>query len=476
MSDDAPPPTDPVSAPPPAASPEAAPAPETGVRTGLGAALLSLVLVVGLVAGLASLDFSPNLSHLDVTILSGSEQGQYYALTERLARLAKEQDGRVNNVATAGTLENVERLVTHAKAPTVQYGLAQDGQEWNEVQRKTLRLVAHLPRSEAVLFLGKEGDAVQHVSDLAGKTIAIGPAGSGTARLAKQLLTWRGFEALELNLIHLPLHEQVEALVAGKADLGCFVIAEDAALIDTAIRGRGLQIASFAETRALAHHLPFLSAGTLHVGHFDPVRRLPPSDKQLLRVGTLVLSDGSAARADTVALLSLFEEAYPGFVEHNRQAKNATGLKRAPAADAFYEQGGPDLLDEYAPWLANWVPMSNLVHIVMAISILFNLMGAGHRFALWRVDAARIELEARWSDLFGATTPAELLVRDPSLHQPKKAEIWTLAEEFQALKQRCRKYSVSPLVPMGQELTYRYQESLVNERLAALRKFHAKLS
>lgn len=473
MSDDAPP-TEP--APLPAAGgTEPAPEPEAGVRSNLGAAILSLVLVIGLVAGLASLDFTPNLSHLDVTILSGSEQGQYYAVTERLARLAKEQEGRVRNVATAGTLENVERLVTHAEAPTVQYGLAQDGQEWNEQQRKTLRLIAHLPRSEAVLFLGKEGDRVQHVSDLAGKTIAIGPAGSGTARLAKQILTWRGFEALKLNLINLPLHEQVEALAAGKADLGCFVIAEDADLIQSAVAEKGLQIASFAETRALAHHLPFLSAGTIHTGHYDPVKRLPPSDKQLLRVGTLVLSDGSAARADTVALLSLFEEAYPGFVEHNRKTKNATGLRLAPTADNFYEQGGPDLLDEYAPWLANWVPMSNLVHIVMAISILFNLMGAGHRFALWRVDAARIELEARWSDLFGATTPAELLTREPGLHAAKKAEIWNLAEDFQALKQRCRKYSVSPLVPMGQELTYRYQESLVNERLAALRKFHAEL-
>jgi uncharacterized protein len=472
MSDDAPSPDPSLQ---PAGAAAESPEPEKGVRAGVGAAVLSLVLVVGLVAGLASLDFTPNLSHLDVTILSGSEQGQYYAVTERLARLAKEQEGNVHNVATAGTLENVERLVTHAKAPTVQYGLAQDGQEWNEAQRKTLRLIAHLPRSEAVLFLGKTGDQVQHVSDLAGKTIAIGPAGSGTARLAKQLLTWRGFEALKLKLINLPLHEQVEALVAGKADLGCFVIAEDSTLIQSAVGEKGLQIASFAETRALAHHLPFLSAGTIHVGHYDPVHRLPPSDKQLLRVGTLVLSDGSAARADTVALLSLFEEAYPGFVEHNRKTKNATGLKLAPTADNFYEQGGPDLLDEYAPWLANWVPMSNLVHIVMAISILFNLMGAGHRFALWRVDAARIGLEARWSDIFGATTPTELGVRDPSLHQVKKAEIWTLAEDFQDLKQRCRKYSVSPLVPMGQELTYRYQESLVNERLAALRKFHAKL-
>lgn len=462
-------------APTPAAPAAEASEPETRVRTGVGAVVLSVVLVVGLIAGLASLDFSPNLSHLDVTILSGSEQGQYYALTERMATLAKEHEGQVNNVATAGTLENVKRLVTHAKAPTVQYGLAQDGQEWNKDQRKTLRLIAHLPRSEAVLFLGKNADAVQHVSDLQGKTIAIGPAGSGTARLAKQILTWRGFEALNLKLIHLPLHEQVEALVAGKADLGCFVISEDASMIDLAIREQGLQIASLAETRALAHHLPFLSAGTIHVGHYDPVKRLPPSDKNVLHVGTLVLSDGSAARADTVALLSLFEEAFPGFVEHNRKTKNATGLKLAPTADNFYEQGGPDLLDEYAPWLANWVPMSNLVHIVMAISILFNLMGMGHRFALWRVDAARIQLEARWSDLFGATTPPELLVREPAELLPQKAEIWTLAEDFQELTERCRKYSVSALVPMGQELTYRYQESLVNERLAALRKVHAKL-
>ena len=433
-----------------------------------------LLAVVALIAGLASLDFTPNLSHLDVTILSGSKEGQYYVLTERLASLAKEQEGQVNNVLTAGTLENIERLVTHAKAPTVQYGLAQDGQEWSADQRKTLRLIAYLPRSEVVFFLGKDADRFKHFSDLAGKTIGIGPAGSGTSRLANQILSWRGFDTLGLKLVNLPLSEQVEKLAKGEIDLGCFVIAEDAALIDQAVRSKGLQIASFAETRALAHQLPFLSAGTIHAGHYDPVGRIPPQDKEVLRVGTLVLSDGSAARADTVALLSLFEEAYPGFVDHNKRTPNATGLKMAPVADAFYEQGGPDLLDEYAPWLANWVPLSNLVHILMAVSILFNLMGAGHRFLLWRVDAGRIALEARWTDLVGPKTPTELLHAEPGPLAGQAEQIRKLADDFQALKERCRKYSVSPLVPMGQELTYRYQESLVNERLAALRELHAK--
>jgi hypothetical protein len=43
------------------------------------------------------------------------------------------------------------------------------------------------------------------------------------------------------------------------------------------------------------------------------------------------------------------------------------------------------------------------------------------------------------------------------------------------LLDRCRAQSQSPLVPMGQEMGYRYQEVLIVEMLYGLRKFREKL-
>jgi TRAP-type uncharacterized transport system substrate-binding protein len=441
---------------------------------------LKVAVVLGvlglLVGGIASINLQPDLSHLDVTLLTGAAKGHYDEVGRRLSATAEEQKGTLRAVGTAGTVENVKRLVTHAKAPTVQFALVQDGLTWTEEQRKTLHLVARLPSSETVFFLGKNADRLQHFAELKGSRIGIGPEGSGTAQLARQVFSGVGFDRLELKLETHPIGEQLDLLAKGKLDLGVIVIDENSQLIQAAIGERKLQIASFPEVAALAERSSFLRAGRLHAGHYDPVGLVPPTEKHVLQVDTLVCGDGSASRSETVTLLQLLEEAFPGFLKHNQALPNGTGLTQAPVAEHYFQSGGPDLLDEYFPTLADWVPLSNLVHILMAMSILFNLMGAGHRFALWRVDATRVGLEARWTELFGsATTPIELEVRDTQSFAGRVDELRALAAELQVLKERCRKLSVSMLVPMGQELSYRFQETLINERLGALRVFMTRL-
>jgi hypothetical protein len=43
------------------------------------------------------------------------------------------------------------------------------------------------------------------------------------------------------------------------------------------------------------------------------------------------------------------------------------------------------------------------------------------------------------------------------------------------LSDRCRRQSLSILVPMGQEFSYRYQEALIADLLYALRAFRDRL-
>jgi len=47
----------------------------------------------------------------------------------------------------------------------------------------------------------------------------------------------------------------------------------------------------------------------------------------------------------------------------------------------------------------------------------------------------------------------------------------SLIERLEALADRCRKQSLSIVVPMGGEMAYRYQERLVTDLLHALRAF-----
>src|SRR5207248_3047284 len=103
-------------------------------------------------------------------------------------------------------------------------------------------------------------------------------------------------------------------------------------------------------------------------------------------------------------LMTALSDVFPDLVRHDRDTPNATGLDVAPAAKNFVDAGGPETLDQYLPRVSDLMPPTNWVHLVMAVSVLFNLMGVGNRFLLWRIDAARVRAEREIELCFGAAT------------------------------------------------------------------------
>ena len=83
-------------------------------------------------------------------------------------------------------------------------------------------------------------------------------------------------------------------LERGDIDLGAMVIDQDAQLLTRAIRDRNLQIVDIAGADALAHALPSARAGVIKAGYYDPVRNFPPTDKRVIQIDTLVISNGCA--------------------------------------------------------------------------------------------------------------------------------------------------------------------------------------
>ena len=264
------------------------------------------------------------------------------------------------------------------------------------------------------------------------------------------------------------------------SNLAASVIAKDAGMIEQAIRERGLQVAGFDHVAGLVHQLRFLHVAVLPSGYYDPVRILPATDKPVLEVDTLVIGNGCASKSASIALLTLLKDEFPDLVAHNASISNRAGLPVSPVAKTFFEKGGPDVVDEYVPWLADLIPVSNLGVLLMAVSLLFNAMGAGNRFRLWRIDANRVRLEHELPEIFGPeVTVAEIekLEARTDDHAPQKIQrLDALIAELVRLLRTCRKHSLSMLVPMGQEMGYRYQETLITEHIAALRAFRSKLA
>ncbi|HEY3358965.1 MAG TPA: TAXI family TRAP transporter solute-binding subunit [Polyangia bacterium] len=439
------------------------------------AGILAAVLVV--LGALASqLNLRPDLRRVRVTVLSGPPEGHYHALVAGLATLAARQGGRITNAATEGSRENLTRLAAAGRRCDVQFGLAQAGSELPP--GRPLHLVGRLAKAESVFFFGRNADAVTEFAHLKGLRIGIGPERSGTAQLARTILGGADLAPLGPRLSHHTVPEQLDLAARGELDLAVVVMDEDAPLVVEAVRDRGLQIAGFPHLDVVARKHKWLRHGRIGAGQYDPVRMLPPTDKRVLRVDTLVMGNGCASRSQTMGLLTVLAEELPDFMHHNKTTPNATRLPLAAAARSFFDKEGPDWLDEHVPWLVDIMPTANWVYLVMAASMLLNAMTLAHRFRLWRIDVARVKLEAELMRLFGATTTIDDIpgmgpepalrteaVRDGTAH---------VVRALERLAARCRRQSVSMLVPMGQEMAYRYQEGVIHKSLAILRDFRRR--
>ena len=441
------------------------------------ALVAAVLLVLGFVV--SRLNLARDLSRLDATVVSGGHEGNYFALAEDLTRIAAQSRGRVTNVETAGSADNIARLGAASASGKcdVQFGLAQDGSDWKPGGPK-LQVVARLRKAESVFFLGKDADKLTELGALAKMRIGVGPEGSGSARVARQLLELPDLGALGITLSNHSNAEQLERLERGELDLGVFVMDEDAPFIGRAIRERGLQIAGFSHMDVVARRLPHFRTGRIGAGQYDAVKVLPAQDKKVLRVETLVLTNGCAGRSTIIDVLAMLSKRFPELVRHNKETVDTTGLELASAAKAYFEHDGPELADEYVPWLVDVMPPANWAYIVMGISVVFNAMSAGHRFRLWRIDDARVKLESELSDVFGpGATHGDIKRRTPegTLRGPAAvSRLDALVASFEALADRSRRQSLSMLVPMGQEMAYRYQEGVIHETLAVLRDFRRR--
>ncbi len=432
----------------------------------------ALVLIALLVA---LYDPRPSLRHVRVAIASGSPTGNYYATVERIRAEVERQRGRVQNLPSAGSVENIARLVAERASCGVGFALVQGGIEWPP--QHPLELIGRLPHPESMIALGRDADRIRAPGDLKGLRIGIGPVGSGTEYLARRVLA--PLAELELVLSTHPIDEQLDLAERGQLDLAVMVIDDEAKLVHDAVRRRGLQVLGIPEAAALARRLPFARVGTIEAGQYSYGGRLPPTDKTVLQVDALLVGNGCATLSQTQGLMAAVAEVFPTFIRHNRGQPNATGLPMPRVARSFFDDEGPDLLGQYAPWLVDVMPTASWLQLIVGFSMLFSAMAFANRFRLWRIDALRVEVERDIPPLFGPGVTVGDIARMPAdarFDAPEaRAALDDIIDRLAALALRCRRDSLSVLVPMGEEIAYRHQETLVADLLHALRAFRERV-
>jgi len=429
--------------------------------------LLLLIAAAVVAAFAAAFGIARDYGYLHASILTGAPEGQYFKLATRLADRASREHGTLTVIPTAGSIENASRLAAGRERCKEMFALIQDGTPVSGESQ--LQLLGRLPEPESLVILGKQGKTYLTFAELRGRSIGIGPEGSGTAYLMQQLFADADLRKLDVHLSNHGLPEQARLVAEGKLDLAAFVIQEDAPFLRTVINEYGLDIVAPQDLQGLIARYPWLSLGQIPAGRYDLVRPVPATAKQTARVGTLLIASPCAARADRIALLMLVGAELPGFVRSNppSSTSSATVLPLAPEAHQFFLTGEPEVADRYFPWLVNLMSPAYWVYLVMAVTVLFNALKAFSRFRLWRIDAAREKLETSLKDLIDpGLTHAQMRAApvEPVMAVPeRRAAAQAIMDRLMELRVRCQRQTSSMVTPMGDEMFYRYQQALIDE-------------
>jgi TRAP-type uncharacterized transport system substrate-binding protein len=420
----------------------------------------------------SSVGVSHDYGHLRALLLSGVPGGYYHTLATRVATRAKQERGNLIVVPTAGSVENVTRLTEGGRQCAVAFALVQDGIP--VPADAGLEMMGRLPEPESLLVLGRRDRKFLAFADLQGTSIGIGPEGSGTAYLLRQLFEDPDLKGLGVRLSHHELAEQAQLVGEGKLDLAAFVMQEDAELLRTIIHQYDLDIATFRDAEGLVARHPWLSLGHIPAGRYDLLRPTPAVDKPVARVDTFVVANSCAHRAERVALLMLLSAELPGFVQSNppKHINSATALPLAPSAQQFFIKGEPEIADVYFPWLVNLMSPVYWVYLVMAATVLSGALKGYSHFRLWRIDAARERLEGRLKELIDPGLSHAQMGASPIGHvltaPGARAAAQSIQDQLVQLRARCQRYASSFVTPMGDEMFYRYQESLIDEAATTL--------
>ena len=345
-----------------------------------------------------------------------------------------------------------------------------------------LELLGRLPEPESLLLLARNNRPFATFADLRGASIGIGPEGSGTAYLVRLLLGDADLAGLNIQTSYHELEEQAQLVAQGSLDLAAYVMRDDAEFLRSIIRQYKLDVVELQEFPGLVARYPWLSLGRVPQGRYDLVQRIPPNDKVVPQINTLVVTSPCAKRADRIELLALLSAELPKFVRSNppSSTSSATKLSLSPEAKQFFLTGEPEFADRYFPWLVDVMSPVYWVYLVMAVTALFNGLKGLTRFRLWRIDAAREKLEAEVRKLTGDIvshgvgphfTTNELLI-----DQKTRGAAQDLLSRLTMLRARCERRAKSFATPMGDEMLFRYQQSLIDDTSALLKTLLLKPS
>ena len=317
-----------------------------------------------------------------ITISSGSEEGAYFEFAHRYQTILAENDIELEILSSAGSSENIQRLVDGE----VDIAFVQGGSSNQKNDDKLLSLGSLY--YEPIWLFYRNSLTIKGITDLANKKIAIGPEGSGTRIVAKQLLEKNGFNNDSAELLELTGKESASALIAGNIDVLFLIASPDSDTVKQLLTTEQIRLMSFERADAYTRLNPYLSRVTLPQGIINLEKNIPDEEIILLAPTANLVIREDFHPALSILLLQAATQIHQTATLFSKKATfpNAQNLEFpiSEQADRFYKKGPPFLM-RFLPFWAAILIDRMVVMIIPVFALLFPLFKIMPPLYRWRI-------------------------------------------------------------------------------------------
>jgi TRAP transporter TAXI family solute receptor len=311
-----------------------------------------------------------------ITMTTGAQDGAYHQFGEKYKAYLKANGITLKLQTSAGSVQNLERLEQPGTAAGfVQGGLGQLSIDPTDDEEKTpLRSLAVIGYEPLWVFAQTPAMAKQlagSLQGLAGKRIAVGAEGSGTRKVALDLLKAYGISAQNATLEPNSGMAATQSLLDKKLDAIILIASPQAPAVQKLIDpGNAASLINLSQAEGIARRLPYLSTVVLKAGSVDPVSKTPDQDITLLTTTANLVVRQDTHPAIAYLLLEAARDTHKGATLLNRPSEfphpRGVDFPLADEATRYFKDGRP-FLQRYMPfWLANALQRLLLILIPLA--------------------------------------------------------------------------------------------------------------
>ena len=336
-----------------------------------------------------------------LTIASGGPDGAYYGYAQKFRAILAREGVELDIKVTSGSVQNLAMLrAGEVDAAFLQSGIA------NPMPDDALISLGSL-YFEPLWVFHRAGVRIDLLSNLKGKTVAIGGVGSGTRRFVEPLLARNGIDRTNTKIVDRGGKPAADALRRGEVDAAFYIASAESPVIRALVQDPAFELLDFKRAEAYTRHYLYMSKVTLPRGMVSFTEDVPRKDKTLVAAAATMVVHENLHPALRTLLLRASSEIFEsgGFFENPGQFPSAKYVD-FPLSDKArrYIVDGPSLLDRYLPyWVADMIVRLSIL-LLPLITLMIPLMRIvpplykwrmRSRIVRWYKDMVKVEEQVR---------------------------------------------------------------------------------